>query len=394
MRWLKTLILVAPTLAVVAAQAPLIVPKDGEPIPNSYIVILKPETVLSQVLTDVTSLLRPLAPLTSLTSHAIGAFQALVGNFDNAALEVLRRSPFVDRVEQDVKFKANAVQEDAPWGLVRISHRDNPIASGIREYVYDPNGGAGQVVYILDTGVNIKHEEFEGRARIGKTFYEGTGEDDLGHGTHVAGIVGGKTYGVAKKAEIVSVKVLGPDGSGSTSTIIAGLEWVNKNADKGKSVVNMSLGGPRSIALDLAVREVTNNNTIVVVAAGNSNFDSCFFSPAGSPGVISVAATQEDDKRASYSNFGFLCTTLFAPGTQIPSAWIGSTTEVKTISGTSMASPHVAGAVAVMLGREGPLTPSQVKKRLQDNATKNKVSDARSPNLLLFERGPEENQAQ
>ncbi|KAL1915890.1 uncharacterized protein VTP21DRAFT_6278 [Calcarisporiella thermophila] len=318
----------------------------------------------------------------------IGDFQAVTGKFDPESLKTVKSNPMVQFVEKDVVYSASWVQKNAPWGLARITQREKLAAGAERQYFYDPKGGEGITAYVMDSGVNIHHQEFEGRASVGVTYFD-YDLDDLGHGTHVAGIIGGKTYGVAKKVKIVSVKVLDKNGNGYLSTILAGIEWVNRNARKGRSVVNMSLGGPRSDALNQAVEAAIANNTIIVAAAGNSNVDTCGFSPASGKGVISVAATDINDRRASYSNFGSQCTSLFAPGSQITSAYIGSNTAVRDASGTSMASPHVAGGVAVILAREGLLTPYGALQSLRKKATRNAIADAKgTPNLLLYVKNP------
>jgi|GEM_PF-1970457 len=317
-------------------------------------------------------------------------FSGFAINLSTAAASALQRNPNVLFVERDAEATAFDIQNPAPsWGLDRIDQRTLPL-SGSFEYSATGNG-AGVRVYIVDGGVLSTHTEFSGRIVAGfSAINDGRGTEDCrGHGTHVAGIVAGTIYGVAKKATIVPVRVLDCDGSGWVSDAIAGLDWVANDHISGPAVVNMSAGGSASAALDAAILRVVNDGVTVVVAAGNETADACTRSPARVSQAVTVGATTSTDARASYSNFG-TCLDLFAPGSAISSAWHTSATATNTISGTSMASPHVAGVAAVLLSRTPTLTPTEVASVLTSSATTNAVTSAGtgSPNLLLYSDPP------
>jgi len=251
-------------------------------------------------------------------------------------------------------------------------------------YFYDESAGEGQVVYVIDTGVNIEHEEFEGRAKWGKTMISGAKDTDgQGHGTHVAGTVAGKTYGVAKKATVIAVKVLGDNGFGSNSDVIAGVNWVADEVKKSgkKAIVNMSLGGSYSRALNNAViQAIKEAGLIFVVAAGNDDINAEYASPASVAEAITVGSTAEDDTRSYFSNYGRVVD-VFAPGNNITSAWIGSKSATNTISGTSMAAPHVAGLAAYLLG----LGETDVESKIRSQGVQGLVKDAKdSVNLFIY----------
>ena len=310
-------------------------------------------------------------------------FSGFAINLPTQAAAGLARNPKVLSIERDIEVTTFETQSGATWGLDRIDQRALPLSN---DFIYSATG-AGVRAYIVDTGVRATHTEFIGRMTTGfSAFKDKRGTDDCnGHGTHVAGTVAGTTYGVAKTATIVPVRVLNCRGSGTTSGVIAGLDWVAQDHTTGPAVVNMSLGGGASATLDAAVLGVVNDGVSVVVAAGNSNADACASSPARVPQAVTVGATVSTDGRASYSNFG-ACLDLFAPGSAITSAWKSSDTATNTISGTSMASPHVAGVAAVLLSRTPSLTPIQVAAALTSSATSGIVTSAGtgSPNLLLY----------
>lgn len=261
-------------------------------------------------------------------------------------------------------------QKGAPWGLARVSHRNKLTFGTFNKYEYDGDGGEGVTAYIVDTGVNINHVEFEGRARWGKTIPRNDEDvDGNGHGTHCAGTVASGKYGVAKKAEIVAVKVLGSNGSGSMADVVSGVVWAAEDAAKkaklaaeelritGKtkykgSVANMSLGGGKAKSLDDAVDAAVDSGLHFAVAAGNDNKDACDFSPAAAEGAVTVGASTITDARAYFSNWG-KCVDVFAPGLNILSTWTGGKDATNVISGTSMASPHVCGLLAYLLSIEG-----------------------------------------
>lgn len=298
-----------------------------------------------------------------------------------AAAAALARNPNVEAIEVDGIVSIEATQTGATWGLDRIDQRDLPLSGS---YTYTRTG-SGVRAYIVDTGIRETHVEFTGRMAAGFTaISDRNGTNDCnGHGTHVAGTVGGTTYGVAKGVTLVPVRVLNCRGSGTNSGVIAGVDWVAAQSFR-PAVANMSLGGGASTALDNAVTSAVNAGITFVVAAGNSNVDACTASPARAPSAITVGATTSTDARASYSNFG-TCVDIFAPGSSITSAWYKSNTQTNTISGTSMASPHVAGVAALYL-QGGNASPATVTSALINGATTGKVTSpgSGSPNLLLF----------
>jgi len=297
------------------------------------------------------------------------------------------------------QHSCNNNQDPCPsWGLARLSHR-GPLNTKPLTNVYkhsDTHSGEGVDIYIIDTGIQIQHTDFEGRARWGASFADGGSLDDRnGHGTHCAGTAAGLTFGVAKKANLVAVKVLSASGGGAWADVIAGVNHLANNGAPGKSVGSMSLGGGGSnTGLTTAIQNCIKNMGIpIVVAAGNSNADACGFTPAGIDGVISVGATEragvlpnpEFDNRASFSNYGARCVHIMAPGRDITSSWIGSSNrETNTISGTSMACPHVAGYAAALLSSETVIPPEELLKQIQETAQKVGITNLNgSPDLLL-----------
>ncbi|MEO4206930.1 S8 family peptidase [Acinetobacter pittii] len=299
-----------------------------------------------------------------------------------AFIEAMKKNPKVVSVENDTIMKIDATTQSNPdWGLDRIDQRNLPLDSA---YSYLQTG-SDTTAYIVDTGILSTHQQFSGRVLSGYTaISDGNGISDChGHGTHVAGTVGGSTYGVAKNVSLVPIRILGCDGSGASSNVIAGLDWILKNGKK-PAVVNMSLGGEANTSLDSAVENLFNNGYVMVVAAGNSNTDACSSSPARVSKAITVAATDSTDTRASYSNYGS-CVDIFAPGSQINSSWIGSNTATKVLNGTSMATPHVAGVVAEMLQSTPTATPQTISTNLLNQASSNVVKNpSGSPNRLLY----------
>ncbi|MER7487047.1 S8 family peptidase [Streptomyces sp. NPDC126497] len=294
----------------------------------------------------------------------------------------LAADPAVASVEQNQRVSVAATQSGAPWGLDRIDQTSLPLSG---TYTYPDSAGSGVTAYVIDTGVRITHQQISGRATYGYDAVDGdtTASDGNGHGTHVATTIAGSTYGVAKKAKIVAVRVLDDNGSGTTAGVIAGIDWVTRN-HSGPSVANLSLGGGASTALDTAVRNSIASGVTYAVAAGNSGANASSYSPARVTEALTVGATTSTDARAGYSNHGSVLD-LFAPGSSITAGWHTGDSATSTISGTSMATPHVAGAAAVYLAGHTSATPAQVASALVSGATTGKVTGpgSGSPNRLL-----------
>jgi len=351
--------------------------KADEPIQNSFIVKFNKdvteETISQHVAQNNVNVAR---------RFSFGDFHGYAATItDKAVLHQIEQRPEVAWVEEDGVMYASHEEPNAciqqtgtTWGIARTTSRTDRISS-IYEYP-DTNDGAGVTAYVIDTGIFITHREFEGRATWGTNTVDGTRTDGNGHGTHCAGTIGGATYGMAKKVNLVAVKVLTDQGSGSTQSVIAGVDWSVNNHLK-PSLGSMSLGGARSPTLNAAIDSATQQGLIMIVAAGNENTDACTRSPASAATAITVAASENTDRRASFSNFGN-CVSVFAPGRDITSAWIGSTSAINTISGTSMACPHVAGEIAKYLKTNPSSDAAGAKAWIQSKSLQGVVIDPKT----------------
>jgi subtilisin family serine protease len=362
-------------------QAPLLGTDNSAAIADRYIVVFK-DTAERTFVNSASETVQALGGSIHHTyRHSIRGFAATMAP---SAVAKLREDPNVAYVEADATVSLSTTQTNATWGIDRIDQRNRPLST---TYNYTSTG-AGVRAYVIDTGIRITHSDFGGRAISGFTaINDGRGTNDCnGHGTHVAGTVGGSRYGVAKNVTLVAVRVLSCSGSGTTSGVIAGIDYVTGAHSPGApAVANMSLGGGASSSLDRAVNRSIDDGVSYAVAAGNSNANACNSSPARVPAALTAGSTTSTDARSSFSNIGS-CLDLFAPGSSITSAWYTSNTATNTISGTSMASPHVAGAAARYLEGDPSASPAEVSNAIRSNATTGVVTNrgSGSPNRLLF----------
>ncbi|MFD8916910.1 S8 family serine peptidase [Streptomyces sp. NPDC059569] len=369
----------SPTAGAAPAQAVVYGADAKDAVAGSYIVLLDQKTARK---TDKKDLAKEYGgQLKRDYSTAVNGFSA--DGLTAQEAQSLAADPAVDKVVQNRTFTVSATQANPPsWGLDRI---DQTATAGDSAYTYPDGAGEGVTAYVLDTGVRISHQDFEGRASYGYDAIDGdnSADDGYGHGTHVAGTIAGAAHGVAKKAKIVSVRVLDDNGSGTTEQVVAGIDWVAAN-HQGPSVANMSLGGGADPALDEAVRNAIASGVTFGVAAGNDSSDASTTSPARVEEAITVASSTETDGQSSFSNYGTLVD-LYAPGSAITSDWNDSDTGVNTISGTSMATPHVVGAAAIYLAGHPDATPDQVATALTDGAVPDVITNpsAGTPNKLL-----------
>ncbi|MEO5817612.1 MAG: S8 family peptidase [Gemmatimonadaceae bacterium] len=358
-------------------QVPLapVYSKGDDGIPNDYIVVYKEGVVTG-------TLSRAAATVANLIGTPKFSYDAVLNGFAATLtpeqLAKLRANPNIEYIEQDAVIELSTTQSGATWGIDRIDQRNRPLSG---TYTYTSTG-AGVTAYIIDTGIQTSHPQFGGRAAVAYDALGGNGQDCNGHGTHVAGTVGSSTYGVAKGVQLRAVRVLNCSGSGSTSGVIAGMNWVANN-HVAKSVANMSLGGGYSSATNTAANNLASKGVFLAVAAGNSNANACNSSPSSAANVTSVAASTSTDAKASYSNYGS-CVHLYAPGSSITSTWLSGGTN--TISGTSMASPHVAGVAALYKATFGDASYSTIRTWLTTNATSGVITGNPSgtPNRLLY----------
>jgi aqualysin 1 len=352
---------------------------------QGYIVVFKDSVAKANVDTAVADQSRKSgAAARAVFRHALKGYVATLTDAQLAKVQADSRVAFV---EPDAEVTAFTTQTGATWGLDRIDQRNLPLSG---TFTYNLTG-SGVRAYVIDTGIRFSHTQFGGRAISGFDAVDGgTADDCNGHGTHVAGTIGGSTYGVAKAVQLVGVRVLGCNGSGSTSGVIAGIDWVTGNHAPGQpAVANMSLGGGASSALDAAVNRSISDGVSYAVAAGNGNIfgfqaNACNYSPARVPAAMTISATDSSDRKASWANYGN-CVDWFAPGVSITSAWYNSSTATRTISGTSMATPHTAGVSALYLQSNPGASPATVRTALFNNTTKGIVtSSSTTNNHLLF----------
>jgi subtilisin family serine protease len=353
---------------------------ESRPIAGRYIVVFK--SVVGDPAGEAATLMRGKGGQIHHTyTRALKGFAATI---PEVALQGIRNNPNIDYIELDQMLSLQQVspENQATWGLDRIDQADRPVDT---QYHFNYTG-AGVYAFVIDSGIRPDHAEFTGRLLPG---YNGVSDsngtnDCNGHGTHVAGTVGGTVWGVAKRVSLIPVRVLDCSGSGAYSGVIAGIDWVAGSTLR-PAVANMSLGGGASSSVNAAVAGAVSKGVVMVVAAGNSNADACSSSPASEPSAITVGATGSDDARASYSNYG-LCVDIFAPGSAITSAWNTSASASNTISGTSMAAPHVSGVAALALAANPAASPAAIASYLTSNATVNRISStgAGSPNLLVY----------
>jgi subtilisin family serine protease len=352
-----------PTAVRQGTPAPLLRASAGG-IDGSYIVVVKEGG-------DPTSV----AAVAGVTPHFVytAALNGFAAELNDGQLNALQHNPNVEYIEEDGVATISTTQSGATWGLDRIDQRSRPLSG---TYTYNTTA-SNVTAYIIDTGLQASHPQFGGRAAM---VYGSA--DCNGHGTHVAGTIGSSTYGVAKGVRLRGVRVLDCAGSGSYSAIIAGIDWVRANAVK-PAVANMSLGGGLNSSLNTAATNLSNSGVFLAVAAGNENQNACNVSPASASGVFTTAASTSSDAKASYSNWGS-CVEAYAPGSSITSTWLNSGTN--TISGTSMASPHVAGVAALYKGAFGDASSSTVSSWIINNSTANVITGNPSgtPNRLLY----------
>ncbi|KAK4241166.1 serine protease [Achaetomium macrosporum] len=362
---------------------PISNPDAKNTIPNRYIVVYNDSFSHDEVTAHQATVIKTISKRnigkrsltgrtlsTTVNTFMINKWHAMALDADDLTINDIYAAKEVSYIEQDayVSINEKQMQTQATSGLARISHAQ----AGSRGYVFDSSAGQGITVYVVDTGIRVTHSEFEGRATFAANFADNTDDDLNGHGSHVAGTIGGRTFGVAKNVDLVAVKVLGADGSGTNSGVIAGMQFVADNATAtgraGKAVMNMSVGGSFSQAVNAAINNVEAAGVVPVVAAGNENQNAANTSPASAERAITVGAIdQRTDSKADFSNFGRVVD-VFAPGVDVLSVGIGSDDDTDVKSGTSMASPHVAGIAAYLMALEGITGVQDVANRIKELA--------------------------
>jgi len=387
-------------VAVTAELAPLLHADGLQVIPGSYIVVLKDGLGLTDRDAHILALKDRISVAGAVNaevgwSYNIGSLIGFSAKLTQELLKAELAHPDVKYIECDQVMSINFEQETrapldtitqtgATWGINRIDQRNLPLDGN---YIYNSLAGSGVDVYVIDTGILVTHVDFGTRAQFVFTAITGEANTDLnGHGTHCSGTVAGTTYGVAKLANLKAVKVLSASGSGTTAGVISGVNYVTNSRNLTRpAVASMSLGGGASATLDAAVNASILSGVAYAIAAGNDNSNACNYSPARVATAVTAGATANTDTRSTFSNYG-TCVDVFAPGTSITSDWIGSNTATNTISGTSMATPHVAGVLALQLALNGTLTPAQSKAWIQSNGTPGVVGNpgTGSPNILLY----------
>jgi subtilisin family serine protease len=367
---IASLLLITPVAGAASpARVATIARAQGKAVPGHYIIVLKAGANP-----------RSVAAIAHVSPNYVyeAALNGFAAQLNAGQLNALQHNPNVDYIEEDQEASVDATQSSAIWGLDRIDQRNLPLST-----TYTYNQTASNVyAYIIDTGIQTSHSQFGGRAAVSYDALGGNGQDCNGHGTHVAGTVGGSAYGVAKAVRLRAIRVLNCSGSGTYAQIIAGVNWVTGN-HANPAVANMSLGGNYSSSLNAAVTNMVNSGVFTAVAAGNSSANACNYSPASASGTLTVAASDRTDTRASFSNYGS-CVDVYAPGVSITSAWLNGATN--TISGTSMASPHVAGVAALYKATYGNVSSATIASWIITNSSSNaiKSNPSGTPNRLLF----------
>ncbi|CAJ2512858.1 Uu.00g009770.m01.CDS01 [Anthostomella pinea] len=374
-------------LAAPLALAAPILEGRGETIPGRWIVVMNEDSSHESMASSMADIAGDLTPK---HTYNMGMFKGYTMEASEDLISSIANLAEVAYVEADVKVSIASLQTQAqaPWGLARISSH----VAGTTEYIYDESAGADTYAYIIDTGIYLAHPEFEGRASFGASFVEGddTDTDGNGHGTHVAGTTGSATYGVAKKTNLIAVKVLDADGSGALSQVIAGIQWaVDDATSKGriaKSVANMSLGALSlgTSTVNTAAKAAVAAGLFIAAAAGNNDLPAVIFSPASEATVCTVGATASNDTRAYFSNYG-TAIDVWAPGVGVLSTYKNGSTAV--LSGTSMSTPHVTGLAAYLLALEGERDPVALCQRIQELGTQDAVGDSESDNSMIVYNG-------